>query len=206
MEDALPSPESYSGEHLGRSDCLGGLSFDRESDIPRDEVVQDAGVKMKLEHLAVLFKSEKNIPCRAALKAKSLTIEVEKGQNEGDQVFQCFDLSDIAATAVVNCEKCDCCCMSLHNVTRLVDRNSGPRLDSLKVALGTIQATIHQALLEDGIRCLQSLPQNIASPKVSSPKRPNKRATASFLPRKVIGLMLFGACGIWCCEDWMWDP
>ena len=62
-------------------------------------------MRIALEHLAVLFKVDHDIPFRAALKAKSLTcVMVDANGSESDLCF--FELSDIAATATFACEKC----------------------------------------------------------------------------------------------------
>lgn len=66
--------------------------------------MQDLGVKIALEHLAVLFKSDNNVPFRAALKAKNLTcVLLNGGVPESEFCF--FELSDIAATASIACER-----------------------------------------------------------------------------------------------------
>ena len=61
-------------------------------------------MKIGLEHLAVLFKCDNEIPFRAALKAKSLKcMLVNADGSASDLCF--FELSDVAATASFACEK-----------------------------------------------------------------------------------------------------
>ena len=61
-------------------------------------------MKVGLEHLAVLFKCDNDIPFRAALKAKSLTCTLVNAEDsQSDLCF--FELSDVAATASFACEK-----------------------------------------------------------------------------------------------------
>ena len=59
-------------------------------------------MKVGLEHCAVLFKCENDVPFRAALKAKNLTCTMMQPRGK---TFHFVELSEVAATASVECKK-----------------------------------------------------------------------------------------------------
>eukprot|EP00210_Caulerpa_lentillifera_P001979 g1897.t1 len=103
----------------------------------------DLGISIHLKQVTVLFKSDAVVPCRAAMKAKDLRLVFTSREHTETMIeaFEFLQLTDIAATTSVVIQRCQ--------------RGFSPVLNSVKIALGDMEVTLIEALIEGGIDVLQ---------------------------------------------------
>lgn len=117
----------------------------------------DIGVSFHLQQVAVLFKSDMEVPCRAALKAKDFRCSFSGVNQSNINTFEFLQLTDIAATVSV--------------VIQDQKKRSLPSLNSVKIALGDMEVTIVEDLIKGGMDIIKMLPKQKISSSETKPKK-----------------------------------